>query len=209
MTYTGSLELMGCKVLESTKLKFASGKLVMPGEELCVVEEFTPGEGAYEKDGKVYAMRVGLALYDFVSRRVHVITSVEKNTVTPKAGNIVYGQIVALKDDLASVKIMEVENTRKFSGIFSGVLHISQVSKNFIKTIDEAVKLGDIIRAKVVTSWNPYQLTTKHATLGVVLALCSKCGSPLWKVGDKLVCKKCGNTERRKISTRYLLKERK
>jgi len=195
--------------MENVKTKFTSGRFVVPGEELCVVEEFTPGDGTYERNGRVYSMRVGLALYDFVSRRVHVVTSLEKCTVIPKAGNIVYGQVVSLKDDIASVKIMEVENTRKFSGIFSGVLHISQVSKNYIKTIDEAIKVGDIIRAKVVTSWSPYQLTTKHVTLGVVLALCSKCGSPLWKVAEKLVCRKCGNIESRKVSTKYLLKARK
>jgi len=190
-------------------MKYKSGKLVVPGEELCVIEEFAPGDGAYEKNGKVYSSRTGVALYDFITRKVQVLSTYDKMSLAPKVGLIVYGQVYTVHDEIANVKITEIEGHKKLSGTFSGVLHVSQVSRSYIKKMDDAVKPGDIIRAKVLTSWNPYQLTTRHSTLGVVLALCSKCGSLLWKSkSGKLVCKKCGNVEERKLSSKYTLKLR-
>lgn len=189
--------------------RYKSGRLVVPGEELCVIEEFSPGEGTYERDGKVYSLRAGVVIYDFVNRRVQVLSTTDKMSLAPRTGLIVYGEVYTVHDEIASVKIMEIEGCKKLSGTFTGVLHISQVSTTFIKKLDDAIKPGDIIRAKVLTSWNPYQLSTKHVTLGVILALCSRCGSPLWKTKTgKLLCMKCGNVEERKISSKYTLKLR-
>ena len=192
----------------TAEIKYKSGRLVLPGEELCVIEEFSPGEGAYEYNGRVYSARTGVVLYDFVTRRVQVLASAEKSMLAPKVGCIVYGQVYNVHDDLATVRIIEIENHRKISGVFSGILHVSQVSQRYIKKMDEAVRPGDIIRAKVLTSWTPHQLSTKHASLGVVLALCSKCGAILWQNRNKLVCKKCGSVESRKVSTKYIVRER-
>lgn len=185
---------------------YNSGRIVLPGEKLCVVEEFYPGEGTYEDKGEIKASRLGMVLYDYVTRRVRVLSTPDKNVLTPKTGYIVYGQVYSIHEDIAYVKISEIENHKKLSGVFTGVLHVSQVSQKYVKTVEEAVKLGDIIRAKVLTPWSPYQLTTKHEALGVVLGLCSNCGSILWYRRGRLICKNCGNVESRKVSTKYILR---
>jgi len=49
-----------------------SGHLVLPGERLGVIEEFTPDAGTYEKNGVIYSKIVGRALCDLQTRRVSV-----------------------------------------------------------------------------------------------------------------------------------------
>ncbi|MCJ7714526.1 hypothetical protein MUO66_08745, partial [Candidatus Bathyarchaeota archaeon] len=39
-----------------------SGKLVLPGERLGVIEEFIPDSGTYVKDGIIYSQVIGTAL---------------------------------------------------------------------------------------------------------------------------------------------------
>ena len=75
----------------------------------------------------------------------------------------------------------------------------------FVKNIEEAIKPSDIIRAKVLTSASPYQLTLKGPNLGVILAFCSICGSELQKRDEEtLICPICGNIEKRKVALNYL-----
>lgn len=184
--------------------RYVSGKLVFPGEKLCVAEEFIASDGTFESRGIIYSKIIGRVLYDFITRRVSVIP-LKRINYTPKPGMVVYAIITATKEDVAFTKIFGLNKNNSFSGTFTGVLHVSQVSNEYVKVITDAVKIGDIIKAKVLTHWIPYQLTTKGAKLGVVYAQCSNCGTPLLKRNDKLKCPKCGNVEPRKISTEYLI----
>lgn len=184
--------------------KFSSGKIVFPGEKLCVLEEFMPGEGTFEINGNVYSKLVGRVLYDFVSRKVSVMP-LRKVVNIPKQGMVVYAVVSTTKDDVAFTRIFSAEKGTVFSGTFTGILHVSQISNNYVKVVTDAIKVGDIVKAKVLTSWNPFQLTTKGTKLGVIYALCSKCGTPLVKRRTKLQCPHCGNVESRKISSDYML----
>lgn len=184
--------------------KFYSGKIVFPGEKLCVLEEFMPGDGTFEINGNVYSKFVGRVLYDFVSRKVAVVP-LKKVVNIPKQGMVVYAVVSTTKDDVAFTKIFGAEKEISFSGTFTGILHVSQISNNYIKVVTDAVKVGDVVKAKVLTPWNPFQLTTKDGKLGVIYALCSQCGTPLIKKRTKLHCPKCRNVESRKISSDYML----
>lgn len=187
--------------------EYRSGKIVLPGEKLCIVEEFMPGSGVYERNGTIYSRCIGRVLYDYCSRKVSVIPSPYKTPTIPKPGRIIWGQVYSVSDDIAIIRIFRIEGAKALSGTFTGIIHVSQLSENYVRVVEEAIKLGDYIRAKVLTSWSPYQLTTKNVTLGVILAYCSKCGKPLWRKNTVLYCKVCGNTEKRKISIKYMLSE--
>lgn len=189
----------------SNERKYISGKIVLPGEKLCVVEEFTPGEGTYEDNGEVFSKVAGRVLYDFVAKRVIVIP-LKKNKQPPKPNMTVYAVVTSVKEDTAFLKIFADDKRRLYTGPFTGVLHVSQVSTNFIKTISDAVKIGDVVKAKVLTNSSPFQLTTKGARLGVVYAQCSRCGAVLIRKNTKLICPKCGNVEQRKVSIEYMFK---
>ncbi|MCK5266112.1 MAG: RNA-binding protein, partial [Candidatus Thorarchaeota archaeon] len=45
-----------------------SGDIVVPGEQLCVIEELSPSYGTYEKDGIVYAAAPGAVSMDLKER---------------------------------------------------------------------------------------------------------------------------------------------
>jgi exosome complex component CSL4 len=187
------------------------GRRVYPGDPLCTIEEFIPGDGVYvDESGVVRAARVGVVELDMVQRRISVRPYAAKPRL-PRKNHAVYAIVVGVpRDDLALVKIFADERMVPYNGFFTAVLHISQASDRRIPSIYDAVRPGDIIRATLTTDAAPYVVSTKRPQDGVILAQCSVCGAPLYRVPGKqlLVCKKCGNEEPRKVSPYYVLTEK-
>jgi len=180
----------------------SSGHIVLPGERLGVIEEFVPDAGTYVKDGVIYSITVGRALFDFSNKKVSVFPSTGKINV-PKIGSIVLGQVSYVQSDSAGIRIFKVDK-KMLSGVFSGVLHISDVQLRYVESMLDVCKVGDILRGKVVSDKNRiYHLSTKDKNLGVVYALCSRCGDLLELRRNMLHCSRCGRTEKRKIAFDY------
>jgi exosome complex component CSL4 len=179
-----------------------SGHLVLPGERLGVIEEFTPDAGTYEKNGVIYSKIVGRALCDLQTRRVSVYPVVNE-VVVPKVGTIVLGQIGNAQSDNVLVRIFRV-GKKKVSGNFGGILHVSDVSDRYVEAMSDVVKTGDIVRAKVISAKNQvFHLSTNDRNLGIVHAFCSRDAALLSQDNYDLKCPKCGNVERRKIAPDY------
>jgi len=182
-----------------------SGQFVVPGERIGVIEEFIPDCGTYVKDGVIYVKDVGYLLIDSVGRKVYV-HSATRGVCVPRVGSIVIGHVVNVQSAMAFIRIIKV-GRRFLSGFFTGVLHVSDVDVKYTKDILNAFKVGDLVRAKVISEVNrTFHLTTKGENLGVILALCSKCGETLAlksKRSKRLYCSECGNTETRKIASDY------
>ncbi|MBS7624439.1 MAG: exosome complex RNA-binding protein Csl4 [Candidatus Bathyarchaeia archaeon] len=185
-----------------------SGMFVVPGERIGVIEEFIPDRGTYVENGVIYASNVGYLLIDQVSRKVSV-HPVTREACVPRVGSIVVGHVVNVQSAMAFIRIIKV-GKRFLSGFFTGVLHISDIEEKFTEDIFDAIKLGDLVRAKVISEANrTYHLTTRGERLGVIFALCSKCGGVLKlrgkskKEGKNLYCEDCGNIESRKIASDY------
>jgi exosome complex component CSL4 len=179
-----------------------NGHIVLPGERLGVIEEFIPDSGTYVKDSVIYSKIVGHALMDLLNKRVSVYPLVNGAT-TPKVGTTVLGQIGNAQSDNALVKIFKVGN-KKISGVFGGILHISDVSDRYINSMNEVCKSGDIIRAKVISGKNQvYHLATQDKNLGVLYAFCSRCSNIVNFDHYELRCPKCGNIEKRKTAIDY------
>ncbi|NLE06236.1 MAG: exosome complex RNA-binding protein Csl4 [Crenarchaeota archaeon] len=180
-----------------------NGSLVLPGERLGVIEEFIPDAGTYVKDGVIYSKIIGRALMDMLNKRVCVYP-LNNGVVVPKVGAKVVGQVGNAQSDNVLVRIFEVGTKKKMSGVFSGILHISDVSDRYTNSMNEVCKPGDIIRAKVISEKNQiFHLTTADRTLGVLHAFCSTCGSLLEQEKHEMRCQKCGNIERRKTASDY------
>ncbi|MEZ0393630.1 MAG: exosome complex RNA-binding protein Csl4 [Desulfurococcaceae archaeon] len=178
---------------------------VTPGDELGVIEEFVTSQGTYEDpNGRLRASLTGLALLDNY-RKIATVKGFKK--VMPKSGDVVEGLVEDVSKDLALVKIYAIEN--KYATLrtdFRAFLHISQVSSEYVATMYDAVRAGDYVKAKVLNNFPPFQLTIKEPGLGVILATCSSCGSPLSLSNGRLTCRVCGNLERRKVSPLYIFK---
>jgi len=183
-------------------------RVVMPGDYLCVEEEFLPGPWTYVDDnGVVRSLIVGTPVFDYTTRRVSV-KPLKRRIMLPKQGDNVVGVVSAVKEDVAVVKVIGFDIYNPLKNPITGLLHISQISETRIDSVYDAVRMGDLIRARVLNNYVPLLLSIKDPKYGVILAYCSKCGSVLVKKGETLVCPSCGSTERRKVSIDYLAVER-
>jgi exosome complex component CSL4 len=188
--------------LVETQQKRQSGQFVVPGNRLGVIEEFTPGQGTYVEEGKIYAKLSGRTLLDMQNKTVSVYPLVRAVRV-PRVGSIVTGQVTKLQSKTAVVRIFKI-GTELLSGVFTGLLYISDVSRSFIESIHEACKSGDIIRARVISDKNrTYHLSTADSNLGVVYAFCSQCGHVLGQNRHRMLCPQCGKIEKRHTSVDY------
>ena len=182
------------------------GMPATPGDKLGVEEEFFTGPGTYiDPNGNIRSQLVGRVLIDIVKRSI-CVKHVKSKPYVPKPGNIVLGIVETVSNDLAFTNIYAIEDKTSRTTEFSGVLHISQVSTEYIETMYDALRVGDVIRARVLNNIHPYQLTIKDAGLGVIAAFCTKCGAILKRKNDRLYCPVCGNYEKRKISIMYLFR---
>jgi exosome complex component CSL4 len=179
-----------------------SGHLVLPGERLGVIEEYIPDSGTYVKDGVIYSRIVGRALMDLLNKRVSVYPLVASANV-PKVSDIVVGQVGNAQSDNVLVRIFKI-GPKKLSGVFTGILHISDVQERYVKSMNDVCKPGDIVRANVISDKNQvYHLSTSDKNLGVVYGFCSRCGNVLETKRHEMQCPKCGNVEKRKIALDY------
>lgn len=188
--------------MPSVQSKRKSGQLVVPGDRLGVIEEFTLGPGTYEQDGTIYSLTTGRALMDLLNKQVSVYPKVRVSKV-PHVGSIVIGQVSDVQGKQATIRIFQIGD-HLLSGFFSGLLHISDVSQRYVESMYEVCKAGDIMRARVISEKNRVlHLTTNDRDLGVVYAFCSRCGHSLAQKRFIMRCPECGNSERRKTAQDY------
>jgi exosome complex component CSL4 len=186
--------------LETSEHK--SGHLVLPGERLGVIEEFIPNSGTYVKDGVIYSKIVGRALMDLLSKRVSVYPLIS-GVAVPKVSSTIIGQVGHAQSDNVLVRIFKLDS-KNLSGVFTGILHVSDVRERYVKSMTEVCKPGDIIRAKVISEKNQvYHLSTNDKNLGVMYAFCSSCATLLEPKRHEMQCPKCGNVEKRKLALNY------
>lgn len=182
----------------------AQVKLVFPGDELAVAEEFVPGPGTYEEGGKVYAAWVGEAVLDTAD----FTCSVKPRTKTPvtlKEGDEIVGLIWDTRSSMAIVEVHARTDApwRAIAGDTNGTLHISKVSDDYVSSMDDAFKRGDLIRAKVVSTDPSLQLTTKEAHLGIVKSRCPRCTTDMVVREGVLICPECEWKDMGKVSNLF------
>jgi exosome complex component CSL4 len=188
--------------MNKSNSKRQSGQFVVPGDPLGVIEEFTPGQGTYVERGKIHAKVSGRTLLDMQNKTVSIYPLVRGARV-PKVGSIVTGQVSSLQSKTAIVRIFKIGN-EQLTGVFSGLLYISDVSRSYVDSIHDACKPGDIIRARVISETNRvYHLSTVDRNLGVLHAFCSQCGHALGQKRYRMFCPSCGRIEKRRIAADY------
>jgi len=178
------------------------GQLAVPGDRLGVIEEFIPDVGTYVKDGVIYSKVIGRILIDLVRRHISVHQLIGPSKV-PSLGSTVLAQVSNAQSDSVGARIFEIGD-EEINGVFTGILHVSDVALRYVDSMYDVCKAGDIIRAKVVSEKNrTYHLSTKDKNLGVVYAFCSNCGTLLEPRRQAMHCPKCGRIEKRKTASDY------
>lgn len=176
-----------------------SGNFVFPGDYLGVIEEFLPREGTYVEDGEIYSSTTGHLLLDLNDRRISVYQKT-RTPLIPREGNLVLGKVTNTRDKNLAMRIFQIED-KTLHNFFDGIMHISDVSKGYIKRMTDAYKIADIVRAKVISTKNrEFHLTTQGDELGVIQAKCSFCGYNLILDKNRFKCLQCKKIRKRKIA---------
>lgn len=185
-------------------MPMGDSEIVFPGDELGVAEQFVPGPGTYEEDGTVYAAWMGEAHLD----PKEFVAEVRRDVTKPleiEEGDLIIGRINSLRKSFISVDVeaKASEPDRDPTNEARGTLHISKVSKDYVDQIEDAFRVGDIVRARVIEVEPSIQLLTKDDELGVLLARCPKCRTVMEAKGEGLVCPDCDWKSRAKLAADY------
>ena len=185
-------------------VKVKDGDFVILGEKLGIIEEFISKQGTYEEDGIIYASIAGIVHIDKIEKSISVTPAKFNDLSLPKKGDIVLGLVENVFEQRAEVSIVRVNNKDILVPI-TGEIHISNVTTRYLKSIHDALTIGDIIRAKVIsTHVLPVSLSIMGSTFGVIRATCVNCGDYLRILkGNTLICPTCRNRERRAIAKDY------
>ncbi|HXZ23295.1 MAG TPA: exosome complex RNA-binding protein Csl4 [Methanomassiliicoccales archaeon] len=175
---------------------------VLPGDEVAEAEEFLPGEGTYEENGKIYAALAGELELDDEEKTVTVKAT--NPMIELKGGESVFCAVTDVRSVMAICEVVAVEGVeRNVTGDTNGTIHISKMSQDYTQDASREMRPSDIIRAKVISSKPSVQLTTAGDHLGVVKALCRRCRAPLVRNEKGLYCNNCDRYESRKVADDY------
>ncbi|HME51291.1 MAG TPA: exosome complex RNA-binding protein Csl4 [Candidatus Lokiarchaeia archaeon] len=180
-----------------------SDEIVAVGDFLGVVEEYIPGFGTYESDGKIFSSFVGYKRVDRQRLEISIEPAKKKEIIVPQIGDVVICEVVMARKQSAMVHIFKIRNHFLFD-TYPGMVHVSNMSQNYLNNVEEGFRPTDIIRAKIIgKNFTEYELSTKYPELGCIHCECISCGSVLQRDGNQLVCNTCGFPNPRKIAKDY------
>ena len=159
-------------------------RLVYPGDPVGAAEEFTPGPGTYEENGEVYAATIGELVLDTSNFEARVESFV-KGPATVRPGDVVIGVVNGTRSSMAIVEVRAIATMpeRGIGGDTNGTLHVSKASEKYVENMEDAFRVRDIVRARVLETDPAIQLTTKGPDLGVLKSYCPRCGTVMQRTG--------------------------
>lgn len=177
-------------------------RIAVVGEKLGNEEDFMiVGDAHIDDEGNIYP-------------RTTSIIEVEDDTLTIEpihkaklsVGDLVIGVVSEIKKNYAVINIQKNLSNKK-NVDFSALLPISEISYTFMKEIRDAIRIGDIIKAKVVKMNFDIELSIKDKPLGVEIGYCVNCRR---KLGRNIIfrnkdivtisCGYCYTKQTRKLS---------
>lgn len=177
-------------------------KFVVPGEFMGTEEEYVPGSGTFMDGERIYATISGDAKDEQRTLTVAQKPRLEHIGV----GAVIIGVVGNVIEPIALVSINRGSEagSRYGDSPDNAVLHASMIRRGYVKNVRDEMKIGDIIRAKVVDVRNgELRLSTDAEDLGVIKAFCAKCRHPMEKGGETLQCESCGAKDNRKTASDY------
>lgn len=174
-------------------------KILLPGDHVGPGEVYAESASTYVENDEVYASTMGVL--DEEARGLR--TKFRKIPFTK--GTIVYGIVTSVFENFAIVSIVPEKSPEgKLSGADEGKILVKNASRDYTRSMRDAFRAGDIIRAKVTeVDGDTLMLTTAYPEYGVLKAFCSRDKAPLDRAGRDLVCPVCKGRERRKIANDY------
>jgi len=181
---------------------------VVPGDVIGHEEEYVEGQNVFleEPAGLLRASTVGVLRLDNNLKVASVLPA--RTLRAPGKGSFVIGMVTQVRESLVFTELYgEISLdprprwVKEFSGRLTGVITPEHISDSRIDDIYSFLRPGDIIVARVMSTISPYLLSLKSPQLGVLYAFCSRCGSLMTPEADGFRCPRCGNFEKRKVSS--------
>ncbi len=185
------------EIPKSTRQDISSGTIVSPGDWLGVIEEFIPSDGTYEdEDGSIYASTGGTVAIDEHRIAVHS----DRDLELPVRGIKGIGRVSSVKKQIASIDLFKIGN-RVINIPISAVLHISNSSHSYVRSMFDVVRPGDWIYCVIIKSGVPTNISTVGREYGVIKGLCNYCGQELGHFKASLLrCTNCEEVQPRVIA---------
>ena len=177
-------------------------KVVFPGDEVAIEEEYLGSEGTFSKNGIVYASQYGVLELDHEECVARVVSPNPPNIL--KIGDVVYAIVQEIRKTMATADVVYKEGVdRTLGGETYATIHVSKISSEYTDDVSKDLRKGDYIRA-IVTGISPsLQLSTKEDHFGVIKSFCWKCKTPLERRGKNVYCTECEKTYTRKLADDY------
>lgn len=182
----------------------SSQQVVFPGDAIATAEEFLPGAGTYEENGEVFAARIGVLDLD-TSEFVARVKGFPQELAVLRPGDVVIGTVQAMRASMAIVEVRALATMpdRAVGGDTNGTLAIRNIADHYVDRIEDCWRLGDIVRAEVVSVSPSIQLSTKGGKFGLLKGYCPRCRTTMERKGDGLACPECDWKETAKFAADY------
>ena len=171
-------------------------KILLPGDYVGPGEVVRPGPAAHMEGDDVYSSTVGI-----LNESESGVEAKKSKKLLGK-GDTVLALVLNESDSFAILSAVTPEDTVAEEGKLLG----SSVSREYVKSMRDAIRIGDIVFAKVAKreSGSVY-FTISYPEYGVVKAFCTSCREPMEKTDRQgmLKCPSCGGVERRKVGKDY------
>ena len=174
-------------------------KLVSPGKKICVIEEYTPGDGCYIDSGNIRAKKMGIIKKSNETKTVSIIPM---RKIKHDLMSDVIGRIIAVVGVFGIIEV-NIVNDKPLNSPISGYVY---PIREFIRG-KKQFKINDIVLGYIKSTKNrTFHFYIDGMRYGVIKALCSKCGSLMeakQKQDSYIICITCRNREERKTSSLY------
>lgn len=170
----------------------------IPGELVGVIEEFSPSSNVYRESYNIRSKVLGDMKLDQDTRAVTVIPKAAIKGI-PKVGNEVVGIVEQSQSGLVMIRIREI-NGKSVLSQFIGliILRAQQLDRDRGRIV---IKLGDVVRAKVISLLNNViHLSINGEHYGVLQTVCSSCGGQVQQIGRRILCTQCKMVDDRKLT---------
>lgn len=179
--------------------------VVIPGERLGSIEQYSPGNGTYIRHGYVYASLAGFKQSQNQENEekpiIHIIREEEKYVV-PEVGSVVTCKVMSTNPRFCKVAILGVETT-SLKEPFKGTIRKEDVRATEKDKVEmyKSFRPGDIVLARVLTlHTQTYLLSTAENELGVIFAK-SEGGAAMVPISwCEMQCPKTRAKEHRKVA---------
>ncbi len=179
-------------------------KLVIPGDELGSAKDLIAGENTFIDNDIIYSSCTG----EVEKARGKGKISVSREGRTPDnilTGDDLICQVEDAQGNIARCRILlGAGGDRGRQPYDLAYLHLSKISPSYVESMNDMVRVNDILRARVISAEPVIEIATLFEEYGVIYSTCPECRVGLRVSGPSILrCPECGEEVRKKAAIDY------